>query len=101
VYVACALKSNAVTKAIAAAREDVRTQPILPVPRHLRDASYAGAARLGRGQDYVSPHETSDGFLLQDYLGAARRYYNPTERGEERRLLDRLRELRRQTRPAD
>ncbi len=101
VYVACAPKSNAVTKAIAAAREDVRTQPILPVPQHLRDASYAGAARLGRGQNYVSPHETLDGFLPQDYLGAARRYYNPSERGEERRLLDRLRELRRQTRPAD
>ncbi|MBU0617147.1 MAG: replication-associated recombination protein A [Planctomycetes bacterium] len=99
VYVACAPKSNAVTKAIAAAREDVRTKPILPVPRHLRDASYAGAARLGRGQDYVSPHETPDGFLPQDYLGAVRRYYNPTERGEERRLLERLRELRKHTRP--
>jgi len=97
-YVSCAPKSNAVTKAIAAAREDVRTKPVLPVPAHLRDASYAGAARLGRGQDYVSPHETPDGFLAQDYLGAVRRYYNPTDRGEERRLLDRLRELREQMR---
>lgn len=99
VYIACALKSNAVTKAIGAARQDVRTKPLLPVPLHLRDTHYPGAARLGRGQDYVSPHETSDGFLAQDYLGAARTYYNPTERGEERRLLERLRELRKQKGP--
>jgi putative ATPase len=95
VYIACAPKSNSVTAAIGAAREDVRSKPVLPVPQHLRDASYPGAARLGRGRDYRSPHETFDGFLVQDYLGAVRRYYNPTERGEERRLLARLRELRR------
>jgi putative ATPase len=94
-YVACAPKSNACTAAIGAAREDVRSKPVLPVPVHLRDASYPGATRLGRGQGYRSPHETSDGFLLQDYLGAVRRYYNPTDRGAEKRLLERLRELRR------
>jgi putative ATPase len=94
VYVACAPKSNAVTAAIGAARQDVRSKPVLPVPLHLRDASYAGAVRLGRGQEYRSPHETSDGFLAQDYLGAVRSYYNPTGRGDEKRLRDRLRELR-------
>jgi len=94
VYVACAPKSNAVTKAIGAARQDVRSKPILSVPAHLRDASYRGAARLGRGEGYRYPHDAPDGFLVQDYLGAVRRYYNPTGRGEEKRLLDRLRELR-------
>jgi putative ATPase len=95
VYIACAPKSNAVTKAIGAARQDVRSQPVLPVPPHLRDASYPGAARLGRGECYRYPHDAADGFVVQDYLGAVRTYYNPTERGEERRLLERLRELRR------
>jgi len=94
VYVACAPKSDAVTRAIHAARADVRRGPVLPVPAHLRDASYAGAQRLGRGQGYRSPHETSDGFLVQDYLGAVRTYYNPTQRGEERRLAERLQEWR-------
>jgi putative ATPase len=94
-YVACAPKSNAVTTAIAAAREDVRTKPVLPVPAHLRDASYPGAARLGHGQGYRSPHDAPDGLLVQDYLGALRTYYNPTDRGEENRLRARLRELRR------
>ena len=104
VYIACAPKSNAVTAAISAAREDVRTKPVLPVPAHLRDASYPGAAQLQRGQGYRSPHESPDGFLAQDYLGAVREYYNPTRRGEEQRLFDWLRELRRRKRevkPAD
>ena len=95
VYVACAPKSNAVTKAIAAARRDVRDSPTLPVPQHLRDASYPGAAQVGHGQGYRSPRDTAGGYVEQDYLGAARRYYNPTERGDEARLAALLRERRR------
>ena len=100
VYVACAPKSDAVTRGIHAARADVRAGPVLPVPPHLRDASYRGAQRLGRGQGYRSPHESSEGFLVQDYLGAVRTYYNPTQRGEERRIGERLRDLRARRRAA-
>ena len=94
VYIACAEKSNAVTLAIGAARKDVRDGVTLPVPEHLRDAHYKGAGRLGRGQGYVYPLDAPGGYVPQDYLGAVKRYYNPTERGEERRLAARLRELR-------
>jgi putative ATPase len=94
VYIACAPKSNALTRAIAAAREDVRSGPVLPVPAHLRDASYGGAARLGRGQGYVYPHDFDGAHVAQDYLGAVRRYYNPTPRGDEARLAARLNALR-------
>ncbi|MBK9128916.1 MAG: replication-associated recombination protein A [Phycisphaerales bacterium] len=90
VYVACAPKSNAVTLAIAAAREDVRGGLTLPVPPHLRDRSYAGAARLGRGEGYLYPHDYPGAFVEQDYLGAHKRYYNPTDRGEEAGLAARL-----------
>lgn len=100
VYVACAPKSNAVTTAIAAARQDVREGLTLPVPQHLRDASYPGAARLGRGQDYRYPHDEPGGYVSQDYLGTAKTYYNPTGRGQEARLARRLRKLR-QARPGD
>ena len=95
VYIACAPKSNAVTQAIGAAREEVRTQPLIPVPTFLRDGHYPGAQRLGRGQDYVSPHGKPEGCDQQDYLGVARTYYNATDRGFERRLQERLAELRR------
>ena len=94
VYNACALKSNAVTAALGAAQDDVRNHAALQVPNHLRDGSYQGAERLGRGQGYVSPHAVPDGILSQDYLGAPRRYYEPLERGEEVRIAARLAELR-------
>jgi len=94
VYIACAPKSNAVTLAIDAARKDVREGLVLPVPQHLRDASYPGAARLGRGQGYRYPHDYPGGYVAQDYLGAAKTYYNPTDRGQEARLAAVLRALR-------
>ena len=93
-YIACAPKSNAVTLAIHAAREDVRSKPVLPVPAHLRDRHYPGAAKLGRGQGYIYPHDHAGAFVVQDYLGDARRYYNPTDRGDEQRLAERLARLR-------
>ena len=94
VYVACAAKSNAVTLAIGAARQDVREGLTLPVPPHLRDASYPGAARLGRGAGYRYPHDDPSGYVPQDYLGVVKKYYNPTNHGRERRLAQALRELR-------
>ncbi len=94
VYIACAPKSNAVTTAIAAARQDVRDGLTLPVPDHLKDASYPGAQRLGRGAGYRYPHDYPDGHVAQDYLGASKKYYNPVERGYETRLAEVLRKLR-------
>ncbi|MEM9744266.1 MAG: replication-associated recombination protein A [Pseudomonadota bacterium] len=82
-YLALAEKSNAATTAIAAARDDVRTGELLPVPRHLRDRHYAGARILGHGDGYVYAHEGADGIVEQDYLGVARTYYQPSPRGWE------------------
>ncbi len=97
IYIACAPKSNAVATAIAAARQDVRDGLTLPVPQHLRDASYAGATRLQRGQGYQYPHNHPEGYVPQDYLGIAKTYYNPTERGYEQTLGETLRKLREQS----
>ena len=94
VYVACAPKSNAVTRAIAAAREDSRNNPSRPVPTALRDKSYAGAARLGRGQGYRYPHDDPRGFVEQEYGAAGHRYYEPSQHGAEPRIAERLRQWR-------
>ena len=94
-YLALAAKSNACTTAIAAARSDVREQRIIPVPRHLQDKHYAGAKRLGHGQGYEYSHDAPDGIAAQDYLGVEKRYYEPTDRGHERELAERLAEIRR------
>jgi putative ATPase len=83
IYLACAPKSNAAARAIWQAAEDVREDNTIPVPKHLRDASYAGAGRLGHGEDYQYPHDSADGFAEQDYLGVDKTYYHPTDRGHE------------------
>ena len=97
-YLALAPKSNACTTAIAAARRDVREQAVIPVPTHLQDKHYAGAKRLGHGQGYAYAHDHPDGIAAQDYLGVEKTYYEPTDRGLERDLGERLAEIRRRLR---
>ena len=94
-YLALAPKSNACTTAIGAARRDVREQAVIPVPRHLQDKHYAGAKQLGHGQGYAYAHNAPEGIAAQDYLGVEKRYYEPTDRGFERDLAERLAEIRR------
>ena len=98
-YLALAPKSNACTTAIGAARRDVREQAVIPVPRHLQDKHYAGAKQLGHGQGYAYAHDAPDGIAAQeylgDYMGVEKRYYEPTDRGFERDLGERLAEIRR------
>jgi putative ATPase len=94
IYLACAPKSNAATLGIGAARADVREGRVLPVPVHLRDAHYAGAKRLGHGEGYQYAHEHPDAIAAQDYLGVERQYYQPTDRGFERELAERLAAIR-------
>ncbi len=69
IYIATANKSNSAVMAIAAALEDVKSGRTIPVPEHLRDASYKGAKRLGHGQGYEYAHDGKDHFVAQDYLG--------------------------------
>jgi len=99
-YLACAPKSNAATTAIAAARHDVQHQRLVPVPMHLRDKHYAGAKQLGHGDGYVYSHEEADGVAAQDYLGVDREYYQPTPRGFEADLAQRLEAIRAKLRSA-
>ena len=90
IYIATANKSNSAYKAIDAALEDVRSGRTLAVPEHLRSAAYKGAERLGHGQGYQYAHDGKDHFVAQDYLGAAKRYYEPTEQGVEKKIKERL-----------
>ena len=93
-YLALAPKSNASYLAIDRAIEDVRTKAVLPVPRHLQDSHYPGAEKLGHGQDYAYAHDGEDGWVNQDYLGVDRTYYEPTDRGHEAVMKQRLEELK-------
>ena len=93
-YLACAPKSNAVTRAIGAAKKDIEEGEIIPVPKHLRDSHYTGATEFGHGQGYRYSHNEPDGISAQDYLGVERRYYEPLDRGFESELRQRLARIR-------
>jgi putative ATPase len=83
IYLATAPKSNSATMAINSATKDVREGRTVPVPKHLRDAHYGGAKRLGHGVGYQYAHDHEGGFVEQDYLGVDKQYYVPTDRGYE------------------
>jgi putative ATPase len=90
IYIATAAKSNSAIAAVDAALADVRAGRTLPVPEHLRDAHYRGAERLGHGVGYEYAHDHPGHFVAQDYLGAARRFYEATEQGVEKKIKERL-----------
>jgi putative ATPase len=94
IYIATAHKSNSSITAIDAALEDVRSGRTLAVPEHLRDANYKSAERLGHGQGYQYAHDHPEHFVAQDYLGAARRYYEPGDQGVEKKIKERVEKWR-------
>lgn len=94
IYIATANKSNSTVMAIDAAMADVRANPTLAVPEHLRDSHYSGAKKLGHGEGYKYSHDFEGHFVVQDYLGADKRFYEPTEQGVEKKIKERLEKWR-------
>jgi putative ATPase len=98
VYLAMAPKSNAIYRAYGAAREFVSHDATRPVPMHLRNAPTRLLKDLGYGERYRYAHDEPGGFAAgEQYLPegmAAPGWYQPTDRGLEQRIGERLRELR-------
>jgi putative ATPase len=95
-YMSCCPKSNASTVAIGEARDDVKHQRTIPVPKALRDSHYKGAKSLGH-EGYKYAHDNPEGYVVQDYLGVDKQYYRPTDRGREaifRQYLEKLAKIR-------
>jgi putative ATPase len=65
---ATAPKSNSAVEAISRATADIKSGVTGEVPAHLRDSSYKGANKLGRGIDYKYPHSYPNHFVPQQYL---------------------------------
>ncbi len=98
VHLATAPKSNAIYRAIDGALADVRSGLAGPVPVHLRDSHYRGAAELGHGRGYIYPHDQPQGVARQQYLPdqlVGHSYYMPSPFGQEGPLSNRLERLRR------
>ena len=70
----------------------------LPVPPHLQDRHYGGAAKLGRGLDYKYAHDYPNHYVKQQYLPDGMEgtvFYRPTEMGYEKQVGEHLDFLRR------
>ncbi len=93
IYVACAPKSNAGYLAIEKALADIEQEKVQEVPDHLKDASYPGAEKLGRGQGYKYAHDYPGHYVKQKYTRKKVNYYQPTEIGYEAKIKERLKKL--------
>lgn len=93
IYIATAPKSNSVITAIDAALNTVASTGGEPVPKHLRDAHYKGAARLGHGAGYAYPHDYPHHYVKQQYLPdrlQGTKFYHPSDQGREKLIRERL-----------
>jgi len=77
-YIALAPKSNSAL-GIYKANEELEHSGNLPIPAHLRDAHYQGAAQFGHGLGYLYPHDFPGHHVEQQYLPDAikdRKFYD-------------------------
>jgi putative ATPase len=98
VYLSVAPKSNALYTAYGAVQQDVEQTAADPVPLHLRNAPTALMKGLGYGKDYQYAHDVegkvANMACMPDKL-RDRVYYRPTNEGVEKRIRERLEEIRR------
>ena len=98
VYLAVAPKSNALYTAYSDVQADVERTAAEPVPLHLRNAPTGLMKGLGYGQGYQYAHDVegkvADMQCLPDNL-RERTYYHPTSEGVEKRIRDRIEEIKR------
>lgn len=92
-FVASAPKSNAAYLAIDKATAEVRNGPAREVPLPLRDANMDAKER-GHGQGYKYPHDFPGHYTDQVYMPDPVVFYEPTDQGDEKRIAERLKALR-------
>jgi putative ATPase len=97
IYLSVAPKSDASYKALGEAIEEVRAGRAEPVPMHLRNAPTRAMKQWGYGAGYQHAHKFEDAVNQMECLPeslAGRRWYHPTDRGMEKRIRERLEEIR-------
>lgn len=99
-YVASAPKSNTAVVAIGRAMETVKETLTAPIPVHLLDAHYKGAAKLGHGEGYQYAHAFPNHYVKQQYLPdglTTAKFYEPSEQGYEKQIKEWLQYIREAT----
>jgi putative ATPase len=98
IYLSVAPKSDAAYRAMGAVAQDVEHTMAEPVPLHLRNAPTRSMKEWGYGAGYQHAHLFEDAITDMPCLPvslAGRQYYLPTGRGLEKRIAERLEEIRR------
>ena len=93
VYLAQAPKSNAIKGAMHGAKDAVAQAPQLEVPNHLRNAPVKGMKEQGYHVGYEYPHDHPGGVVAANYFPVGmepRDFYEPTDRGFEAEILERM-----------
>ncbi|HEX7404133.1 MAG TPA: recombination factor protein RarA, partial [Usitatibacter sp.] len=98
VYLAIAAKSNAVYMAYNQVKAFIAEDGTRPVPLHIRNAPTKLMKNLGYGKDYRYAHDEEEGYAAgESYLPDGMeppRWYQPTDRGLEAKIRERLEHLR-------
>jgi putative ATPase len=97
IYLSVAPKSDAAYQALNGALADVRNTVAEPVPLRLRNAVTKNMKEWGYGKGYQHAHQFEDAITDMECLPeslAGRRYYEPSDRGIEKRIAERLAEIR-------
>ncbi|MCM1088097.1 MAG: hypothetical protein NC419_08070 [Muribaculaceae bacterium] len=96
-YVACAPKSNSSSQAIFEVMEAVQQTGNLPIPTHLQDAHYKGAAKLGHGIGYKYAHDYPGHYVKQQYLPYeldGKEFYRPSGNGYEVKIGEHMKRIK-------
>jgi putative ATPase len=102
IYLSLAPKSDAAYQALNRARQDVRDTMAEPVPLHLRNPVTRSMKEWGYGEGYQHAHKFEDAVTDMECRPASlagHRYYFPTNRGSEKRIAERMEQLRKRTGP--
>jgi putative ATPase len=104
IYLSMAPKSDASYRALGLAVETVQTHRAEPVPLHLRNAPTRAMKEWGYSKGYQHAHKFEDALRDMECLPeslAGTRFYEPTNRGAEQRIAERLQSLRDRKRKPD
>jgi putative ATPase len=97
IYLSVAPKSDAAYRAMGAVHEDVERTIAEPAPMNLRNAVTRQMKEWGYGEGYQHAHQFEDALVDMECLPPSlegRQYYFPTDRGMEKRIGERLEEIR-------
>ena len=98
-YVATAPKSNRSYEAVSQAMQEVHATGDLPIPTHLQDAHYKGAAKLGHGTGYKYAHDYPNDYVEQQYLPyelSGREFYQPSGNGYEVKIREHMAKIKKE-----